>query len=188
MGRSSYLSIYISTYLTKKRKEAWPNGLTQYQHTKIQKTIQLHKLTTNKINPKKQNTLPTTYPTYPVCLIEYKNIETRHKIKPTLPTSKHTYTHNHNTHHLKSKNVPKNIYKNKKHLNLARPTGLAHNQGKNKQTRISKHSILTNQEKGWCPFIVIYLSTNITKYLKRAGPTVLTQTQHKKDKPVITKE
>ena len=102
-GRSPSLSIYISIYLIKKIKEAWPKGLIQYQHTNIKTKIEkrkFNKLTTKNINSKKQNILSKNYPTYPSNINGYNNHITRHKIKPTLPNPKHTHTHKiilHNT-------------------------------------------------------------------------------------------
>ena len=176
-GRSSSLPIHISTYLNKKIKEARPNGLTQYQHTKsktIKENIKFNKLTTNNVQSTKQNIPFITYPTYPLSIIRHKDIKTRHKTKPILTPSKHTYTQNHNTQHTILKNISKNMYKNRKHLNLARPTGLAHNQGKNKQNRTNNDYTQTNPEEGRS----LSLPTSLHIYLSKARPTSPTQNQH----------
>ena len=148
-GRSPSIPIYISTYLNKKIKGAQPNGITQHQHTKS-KSI------------KKSMVSPS------------EDIKTRHKSKPNLPPSKHTYTQNHNTQPTILKNISKSMYKNRKHLNLARPTGLAHNQGKNKQTKTNNGYTQTNPKKGRSLSLPIPLHI----YLSKVMPTSPTQNQH----------
>ena len=66
------------------------------------------------------------------------------------------------------------MYKNRKHLNLARPTGLAHKQGKNIQTKTNNGYTQTNPEKGRS----LSLPTSLHTYLSKAMPTSPTQHQH----------
>ena len=73
---------------------------------------------------------------------------------------------------------------NKKHLTQS--TNLAHNHGKTKHNKITKHYTQTNPELGRSPSLPIHISTYLKEKIKEARPKGLIQHQHIKKQTQIT--